>query len=190
MKLLILLLVVKKVLPFDLTNGKIPGGWTFQDLMNHLHQKGYNGGYNMPGDTRRFDLGSQQAYTQQQQQQQPYPGVPSDGRKQTCCPSGNCPNPCQSFLPYFPPVLQAPVIVPMATYFEKVNHDHPPIHKIKDIIKRDKKEYRRRKKHHKHRGWESSCDEYEHSTSSESSDTESSFHEDSSDLDYYFHKYG
>lgn len=178
MKLLILLLVVKKVFPLDLTNGKIPGGWTFQDVMNHLHQKGYNGGYNVPGDTRRFAIGQQQPIIQQQPQQ-PYFGVPNGNgqNNQTCCPRADCPNPCISLLPYYA-IPRAPVIVPLRAYYEKVVHDHPPAENIKDIIKKDKKEYKRWKNHHKHGGRGESCDEDDDSTSSESSDTDTSLSDD------------
>lgn len=169
MKLLILLLVIKKVSLLDLINGKVPGGWTFQDVMNHLHQKGYNEEYNIPGDTRRFQLDKQQQIIQQQQQ--PNFGVPnmpnSNGQgNQTCCPRGDCPNPCMRFQPYYY-VPQPPLVVPMRTTYEKVVHDHPPVHKIEDIIKRDKKEYKRWKKnhlHHNHHEGQESCDEDDDST--------------------------
>lgn len=171
MKLFILLLVVKKVVPLDLTSVKIPGGWSFQDVMNHLHQKGYSGGYNVPGDTRRFDICPKPPCNQQQQ---PYPGVlsdPNDGQRiQNCCPRGDCPNPCLSLGPYFPPPIlpRAPVMVPLRAYYEKVYHDHPRIGKIKDIIKKDKKAYKRWKKQYKNLdSWED-----DDSSTSESSDTD------------------
>lgn len=181
MKLLILLLVVKKIFPLDITNGKIPGGWNFQDVMNHLHQTGYSGGYNIPGDTRRFQLGQQQQIIQQPNfgmQQQPnfsVQNIPNGNEQnnQICCPRRDCPNPCMSLLPLFS-VPRAPVLVPLRAYYEEVVHDHPPVHKIKDIIERDEKEYKGWKKHRKHRGREVSCDEDDDSTSSESSDTETS----------------
>lgn len=146
MKLLTLLLVIKKVFSLDLINAKTLGGWNFHDVVNHLYQNGYNGGHNTPGDTRRFQLDQQQQFTQQQLQQ-PNLGVPNipDGIRQsnqTCCPRGDCPKPCMNLLPYYP-VQQVPIplpIVPMRAYYEKVVHDHPPIWKIKDFLKKDEDE--------------------------------------------------
>lgn len=146
MKLLTLLLVVKKVFSLDLINAKTLGGWNFQDVVTHLYQSGYNGGYNTPGDARRFQVDQQPPITQQQPQQPNFgvPNFPNDVRQSnhTCCPKANCPNPCISpaVLPYYP--IPPIPIVPMRAYYEKVVHDHPPINKINEILKKRRKKYR------------------------------------------------
>ncbi|VVC99941.1 unnamed protein product [Leptidea sinapis] len=54
-----------------------------------------------------------------------------------CCYGSFCANPC--VYPY-PMVAapQVPVVVHARTFFEPVQHDHPPLGVIKDIIKADK----------------------------------------------------
>lgn len=57
-----------------------------------------------------------------------------------CCTNFPCPNPC------FPPSgysMSAPIIVPARAVFEPVVHNHPPLHKIKRIIRRDKRKWRK-----------------------------------------------
>lgn len=59
----------------------------------------------------------------------------------TCFP---CPYPMPMAYPVpVPQIPQIPIVVPAQTFYEPVIHDHPPLYKIKEIIKKGRKKKKR-----------------------------------------------
>ncbi|CAK1543746.1 unnamed protein product [Leptosia nina] len=56
-----------------------------------------------------------------------------------CCFGQICTNPCVIPVPLYQP--QMPIVLPARTVYEPVEHDHPPLGEIRDIITADKQRY-------------------------------------------------
>ncbi|KAJ2947209.1 hypothetical protein O0L34_g16918 [Tuta absoluta] len=69
--------------------------------------------------------------------------TPAGGK--TCCTPGGCmPCPLPAVpLQFYPVPAQPPMpyVVPMRTVFEPVEHDHPPLHKIREMFRKGKKRW-------------------------------------------------
>lgn len=105
----------------------------------------------------------------------------------TCCFGGACFSPCPlasgGIMPMpmqFPLSPPAPVMIPARTYYEPVVHNHPPLHKIRHIIKQDRD---RKRKRHRSTTYDSSSDRESCSGTDTETDSDS-FIQDSA-IDYH-----
>lgn len=103
----------------------------------------------------------------------------------SCCTSVGCYDPCPYQMMPMPMQMsyqvQQPVVFPMQMVYEPVVHDHPPLHEIKRIIKKDK-----RKRRQKHYTSDSEDTDTRNSCSSTETDSDSDGEgESDTDIDYY-----
>ncbi|CAG4946353.1 unnamed protein product [Colias eurytheme] len=88
-----------------------------------------------------------------------------------CCFGQICTNPCT--YPILPNYQQMPIILPARTVYEPVEHNHPPLGDIKDLIEADKKRH--------------NYVSYEFSDTSSETDTDTDTNTDS-DTDYAYYE--
>ena len=115
------------------------------------------------------------------------------GGNNTCCLPQGCFTPCPTYglpmaVPMYPPP-EMPEIVPLRAEFEPVIHDHPPLHKIQEIINDEHnhhrhKKSRKKKKYHSSEMSSSSCE------SDDSSGSDKELSDDSGDSDRDARKFG
>ncbi|XP_022826354.1 uncharacterized protein LOC111356285 [Spodoptera litura] len=101
--------------------------------------------------------------------QPPTAKLPDEGCQTPRIPLPQIPAPIMPIaIPVYP---RMPIIVPARTFFEPVRHDHPPLYKIKQMIERDEKKW---KKENKGKNCDISLElAYSDADSSSSTDTES-----------------
>ncbi|XP_035441187.2 uncharacterized protein LOC118269914 [Spodoptera frugiperda] len=99
----------------------------------------------------------------------PTPKLPDAGCQTPVMPLPQIPPPMMPIaIPMYP---RMPIIVPARTFFEPVRHDHPPLYKIKEMIERDERKW---KKENKGKDCDGSLElAYSDGDSSSSSETDS-----------------
>lgn len=113
----------------------------------------------------------------------------TDGNN-TCCFAGTCLSPCPFGAGMTMPVpialpmspsAPSPIIVPARTYYERVEHHHPPLHKIREIIRRNRDRKRKKERYYESAPSDTDC-------SGTGGDTDTDIDTDSysdSAIDYY-----